>query len=242
MRKTLSDIIKETFLILNEKWNVYMCSGTLQLLISLVFVLFLPPFGYAVAFIFYTVTMVNLAGHNLRRYENKSAKFEQIFDFKNFFAILTTKIIKLVQICFWSIFLIVPGILVAIDYSMTDFILAENPKLDSFEALAQSTQLTRKHRAKILVLFCLYCLLSAIIVLFACSVILIAKFFTAVPNSVVITSLLIITGLLYLFVILPFIKVSLVILYKDLKLDCEKTKTKEQPAKKPPSKRITKTA
>lgn len=232
MRKTLSDIIKETFLILNEKWNIYMCASTLQLLISAIFILFLPPFGFAVAFVLLTVTNVYLARFNIKKYENKPAKFQEIFEFKNFFGILTTKIIKFVQICFWSIFLIFPGIFMAIEYSMTDYVLAEKPELDSFEALNESAKLTRKNRGKILVLFLLYCLLVAIIMLFACSVIFITRFITNVPTNIALSSLLLISAILYLFVVLPFIKVSLVILYKDLRNSQEKLETKEKITKK----------
>lgn len=209
-----------------------MCASTLQLLISAVFILFLPPFGFAVAFVVFTVTSVYLASYNIKKYENKNAKFEDIFKFKNFFGILTTKIIRLVQICFWSIFLIIPGIFVAIDYSMADYVLAQKPELDSFEALNESAKITRKHRAKILVLFLLYLLLVTIILLFSCSVIFITKFITTVPNAVTITSLILITGILYLFVVLPFIKVSLVILYKDLLKSNEKLEVKDKVTKK----------
>ena len=54
----------------------------------------------------------------------------------------------------WSLLLVVPGIVAALSYSMTFFLLAENPDLDGVEAIRLSKIMMAGHRWK---LFCLGC-------------------------------------------------------------------------------------
>ena len=56
------------------------------------------------------------------------------------------------QIVLWSLLLIVPGIMAAYSYAMTEFLLAEDPDLTPSEALAQSKAMMYGNRWR---LFCL---------------------------------------------------------------------------------------
>jgi uncharacterized membrane protein len=82
-------------------------------------------------------------------------RLSQLFDgFRHFVNAFLAYIIRLVYIILWSLLLIVPGIVAALGYSMTFFILADNPGAEGLDALAMSRQMMQGRRWK---LFCLGC-------------------------------------------------------------------------------------
>jgi len=67
----------------------------------------------------------------------------------------TTAVARLLQsvyILLWSLLFIIPGIMAAYSYSMTGYILAENPNMTADEAIARSKQMMDGNRWR---LFCL---------------------------------------------------------------------------------------
>lgn len=52
----------------------------------------------------------------------------------------------------WSLLLIIPGIIAAISYSMTLYILADNPEIDIMDAIRQSKRMTNGYKGDIFVL------------------------------------------------------------------------------------------
>ena len=52
----------------------------------------------------------------------------------------------------WSLLLFVPGIIKALSYSMSYYIMAENPEIDSHEALEESKRMTKGHKGEMFVL------------------------------------------------------------------------------------------
>src|ERR1035437_255815 len=62
---------------------------------------------------------------------NQYARFEQLFDgLDQFIKYLGAYLLKVLYIILWSILLIIPGIIAALSYSMTFFILADNPEIE----------------------------------------------------------------------------------------------------------------
>lgn len=55
-------------------------------------------------------------------------------------------------ICLWTLCLIVPGIIKSLSYSMTMFILAENPNVSINKALLISSEITKGHKGDIFVI------------------------------------------------------------------------------------------
>ncbi len=53
----------------------------------------------------------------------------------------------------WSLLLVVPGIIKAISYSMSTFILAEHPEMSGLEALKESQRITNGRKADLFVLY-----------------------------------------------------------------------------------------
>lgn len=80
---------------------------------------------------------------------NQEARLEQIFDgFYNFGNALAAYLLILVFTILWSLLLIVPGIIAAISYSMTFFIMADNPNIDPMEAIDKSKDMMQGYKWK----------------------------------------------------------------------------------------------
>lgn len=84
----------------------------------------------------------------------QEAAFSQIFDgLQRFVDALITYLLMALFIFLWSLLLIVPGIMAALSYALTFFLVAENPGLKGKEALQRSKALMNGNRWK---LFCLF--------------------------------------------------------------------------------------
>lgn len=73
---------------------------------------------------------------------NNTEKIEDLFaGFKFFGNTFVLNLVMGIFILLWSLLLIVPGIIAAISYSMSFYILCDNPEMDALEALRQSKEL-----------------------------------------------------------------------------------------------------
>lgn len=90
-------------------------------------------------------------------------KFEQIFQgFKHFGKALATYLLMLLFILLWSLLFIIPGIIAGLSYSMTFYLLADNPLLRANEAIEKSKKMMYGYKMK-LFLMQLHFLLLAIL-------------------------------------------------------------------------------
>lgn len=77
------------------------------------------------------------------------AKFEQLFGgFRSYPTYLVAYLLILVFVLLWSILLIVPGIIAAISYSMTYYIIADNPTISASDALRRSREMMNGNKGK----------------------------------------------------------------------------------------------
>lgn len=75
------------------------------------------------------------------------------FAFKNSYGnIVKTMFLKNLYIFFWSLLLVIPGIIKSYSYKMVPYILAENPGMDSNEAIRQSMDMTYGHKWSMFIL------------------------------------------------------------------------------------------
>ena len=85
----------------------------------------------------------------------REMRLSQIFDgFRYFANSFLAYLLKTVFIILWALLLIIPGIIAALSYAMTFFILADNPGMEGLTAITQSKELMRGRKWK---LFCLGC-------------------------------------------------------------------------------------
>ena len=107
-----------------------------------------------VYFVLGSIISVGYARFNLDLADRGNPAFETLFGY--FFYWKTAAVSKLLQsvyVLLWSLLFIIPGILAAYSYAMTEFILAENPDLTASEAIAQSKEIMHGNRWR---LFCLH--------------------------------------------------------------------------------------
>ena len=105
-------------------------------------VFYLLLVGLVLAALFFTlgsVVGVGYARFNLNLLDGERPAVETLFAYFPYWK--TTALNRLLQtlyVLLWSLLLIVPGIMAAYSYAMTEFLLADNPDLTPSEALAQS--------------------------------------------------------------------------------------------------------
>ena len=61
-------------------------------------------------------------------------------------------LLRIVFVFLWSLLFLIPGIIKALAFSMTDYIIADHPELNATEALDKSQEMMRGHKWR---LFCL---------------------------------------------------------------------------------------
>jgi uncharacterized membrane protein len=97
---------------------------------------------------------------------NEETRVEQLFSgFKYFGNALVTYLIMIVLIFLWLLLLIVPGIIAALSYSMSFYILADNPSLKGMDVLNQSKEMMDGHKLRLFYLMLRFFLLGLLCIL-----------------------------------------------------------------------------
>jgi uncharacterized membrane protein len=130
---------------LTDNWGIAVGTNAILLLISAV--------GNDFMLIFGGPLQAGISIFSLKLARGQKAEVQQLFDgFKTFANTLVAYLLMLLFVLLWALLLIVPGIIAAIAYSQTFFLLADNPKLKGGEALKQSKAMMRGYKWKY---FCL---------------------------------------------------------------------------------------
>jgi uncharacterized membrane protein len=96
----------------------------------------------------------------------KEERLEQIFQgFSNFSTAFVTYIVLLVIILLWTLLLIIPGIIAALGYSMTFYIVADDPAIKPMEALKKSKAMMNGHKLKLFYMQLRFLLLGLLCIL-----------------------------------------------------------------------------
>ena len=85
--------------------------------------------------------------------KRETSPAEVFYGFERFGKALGLYIVMSIFIFLWTLLLIVPGIIAALRYSMSFYIMADNPNMGIMEALAESKRMMQGNKWK---LFCLY--------------------------------------------------------------------------------------
>ena len=96
---------------------------------------------------------VGYARYHLGLIHGEAPQFRTLFDYFSYWKTAAlAALLKAVYVLLWSLLLIVPGIMASYSYTMTEYLLAENPELSAQEAMAQSKAMMEGNRWR---LFCL---------------------------------------------------------------------------------------
>ena len=96
----------------------------------------------------------------------KEARLEQIFlGFNNFSTALIGYLLLLIYVILWTLLLIIPGIIAALGYSMTFYIIADDPTIKPQDALRKSKTMMNGYKLKLFYLGLRFFLLAILCLL-----------------------------------------------------------------------------
>jgi uncharacterized membrane protein len=133
---------------LKGKWGLAIGTLVVYILISLGIQL-IPYVGPIASLIISGPFALGLSYFSLSISRNQDAKLEQIFQgFNNFGTALGTYLLMLLFTVLWAILLIIPGIIAAISYSMTFYILADDHSIGAMDAIDKSKKMMDGYKWK----------------------------------------------------------------------------------------------
>ncbi|MDA8970031.1 DUF975 family protein [Flavobacteriaceae bacterium] len=113
----------------------------------------IPTVGSVLALFIAGPMLVGVSMFSLSLSRSENARLEQIFEgFKNYGTVLGAYLLMVLFIFLWMLLLIIPGIIAAIAYSQTFYILAEDDTIGSMDALKKSKEMMDGYKWKY---FCL---------------------------------------------------------------------------------------
>lgn len=140
--KNNSEIMSEARAALNGKWSFAIGTFFVMTLI-LIGASLIPIVGTILSLLITGPLVVGAAFVGLKVYKNEAAETNDLFfAFKHSFTnSVLAYLLMAVFILLRFLLLIVPGIIAALAYSQTYFILAENPSMDSYDAILKSKKM-----------------------------------------------------------------------------------------------------
>ena len=93
---------------------------------------------------------VGYARFNLNLIDGQDCAVNDLFSYLKFWGnAFAARFWANMYVILWSLLLIIPGIMAAYSYAMTEYILAENPMLSAGEAIRKSKEMMRGHRGSL---------------------------------------------------------------------------------------------
>jgi uncharacterized membrane protein len=137
---------------LKGKWGLAIGTTVVYLLIIFAINL-IPVAGSIITFLVTGAFSIGFAIFGLSLSRKQDANFNLIFNgFSKFGVGLGAYLLQIIFILLWMILLIIPGIIAALSYSLTFFIIAENDSIGPLEAISKSKEMMRGNKWK---MFCM---------------------------------------------------------------------------------------
>ena len=140
---------------LTGKWGLAVGTYFVYFLILIALQLmneYVPLSGIATLIITGPLTL-GLAIFSLNISRNTNPKSDQLFDgFKNFGTSIGAYLLMVIFISLWTLLLIIPGIIAALSYAMTFYIIADDDSIGAMDAIDKSKEMMEGFKWK---LFCL---------------------------------------------------------------------------------------
>lgn len=109
-------------------------------------------FGLA-SFILGGVLQLGYARFLLKQHDGQDPEFNDLFSqFDRFGAGFAQALLRGLYIFLWSLLFVIPGIIAALRYAMTPYIMAEHPELTASEAINRSKELMEGHKMDLFIL------------------------------------------------------------------------------------------
>jgi uncharacterized membrane protein len=139
--------------LLKGRWGIAVGANAIYLLL-IILVQGIPHIGWIAGLIIGGPLILGWTSFFLSFSRRQAVQAARIFEGFNYFAqALTAYLLMILFILLWTLLFIIPGIVAYLSYSLTFFIMADDPKLDGREAIRKSKTMMQGHRWR---LFCLY--------------------------------------------------------------------------------------
>jgi uncharacterized membrane protein len=152
-----ADLIRQAREALKGKWGLAVVGTLIWLVVTGVAQgvgQIIPLVGWAAGLIVGGPLILGLALFFLGLSRGQDVAYSRLFDgFQRFADALITYLLMVLLIFLWSLLLFIPGIMAALSYALTFFLMADRPELKGMEALKESERLMKGKRWK---LFCLF--------------------------------------------------------------------------------------
>jgi uncharacterized membrane protein len=137
--KTENSILRQQALnSLNGKWGIAI-GGSLLYTVITSLSSNIPFIGIVASLILTGPFLLGFSKFILAISRNNEPRIEQLFEgFSDFSRAMTAYLKMILQIILWSLLLIVPGVIAALSYSMTFYILADDQFISASDALKKS--------------------------------------------------------------------------------------------------------
>lgn len=130
------------------KWNIAVGTTAVYGLISIISSLLKGP-GRLIPLLISGPLIVGMATFALSISRNKEAHLEQIFTgFKKYGRSLAAYLLVIMFVILWMFLLIIPGIIAAISYSLTYFILVDDEMISAHDAIRKSKKMMYGYKWK----------------------------------------------------------------------------------------------
>lgn len=97
---------------------------------------------------------LGLARFLLRQYDGESLSWQELFSqFHRFGQGFAQAFLRNLYIALWSLLLVIPGIVKALSYAMTPYIMAQEPNLTATEAIRKSMAMMDGHKWELFLLY-----------------------------------------------------------------------------------------
>lgn len=98
--------------------------------------------------------LLGLIGYFIKFARRQECDIENLFDgFRLFVPAMVLYLLVVVFTILWSLLLIIPGIIAALGYSMTFFIMNDNPQIQAMDAINLSKEMMRGQKGKLFLLY-----------------------------------------------------------------------------------------
>ena len=152
MVKENKELMAEARESLSGNWGLAIATFLVYGIIISIFQV-IPTVGSVLALFIAGPVLVGVSMFSLSLSRGENARLEQIFEgFKNYGTVLGAYLLMVLFIFLWMLLLIIPGIIAAIAYSQTFYILAEDDTIGSMDALKKSKEMMDGYKWKY---FCL---------------------------------------------------------------------------------------
>ncbi len=138
------DLMQQAREALKGKWGLAVVGNLIYLALMSVGQ-FIPLVGHFSTLIIGGPLLLGVTYFFLALSRKQEAALSQIFDgLQRFVDALITYLLMALFILLWSLLFIIPGIMAALSYALTFFLMAENPGLKGKEALAEKQNLDER--------------------------------------------------------------------------------------------------